>query len=151
MTVEREEPGILFAVCDRCGERCELEHEPGEETEEIDEAALLAEIGWKRNPPDKVKFHDSWSGDKVHRFANDLCPDCQAGETRPAPRFGSGRVVPRHVEAANDPCDEWPRALVFEAAGLRRDCGHPKGVVGECGYCRAGYPIGSMRPSWRRA
>lgn len=25
----------------------------------------------------------------------------------------------------NDPCDEWPRVLIFRAVGLR-DCGHPR-------------------------
>lgn len=49
----------------------------------------------------------------------------------------------------NDPCDEWPRDLIFKAVGLRGSCGHPKGRS-ECSYCVAGYPIGSTRPAWRR-
>lgn len=33
----------------------------------------------------------------------------------------------------DDPCDEWPRALVLKAVGLR-SCGHPKGP-GLCLKC----------------
>lgn len=147
MTVEREEPDILVATCDGCGERAVLELDQGAEEAAI--AAELGELGWQRGKPDRARF--GFSSPYTVTYERDLCGDCQTGEPAPAPLFGSGRSArPATVGAfANDPCDEWPRALVFAAVGLRRDCGHPPSV-GECSYCRSGFPIGRVDEAWRR-
>lgn len=143
MTIEREEPGVIIAVCDDCGERVELEA-----AEEDDAHGEMESLGWMIGKPSKVKY--GFLSGNSQTYANDLCGDCRAGEARPEPKRGSGRVA-SNVHIVDDPCDEWPRSKVFAAAGLRPDCGHPRGPVGECGFCRAGRPIGDTRPDWRRA
>lgn len=152
MTIEREEPGLLVAVCEGCGDRRTLDLEPEAEPAEIN--AALEELGWERRKPEKVKFPTPFSPGAVHIFEQDYCGDCQSGEPAPRPRFVPGRRPRPSVRDAfaNDPHDAWPRELVFEAAGLRRDCGHPPSPgVSECGFCRAGYPIGHTSSWWKRA
>lgn len=145
MTIEREEQGVVTAVCDGCGDRRILDVEVEAENQEVIDA--LREIGWRHRRPERRTYpHFLRRGNSIE-YPQDFCPDCESDEPAPKPLFGSGRVYHRTVVGAfvNDPCDEWPRALVFEAVGLRRDCGHPIGDRGECSYCRAGRPIGDTR------
>lgn len=140
MTIDRSEPERPVAVCDQCGERRDIDVGPEENAAE-DRLALIR-LGWKRHAPERHTFPGY---PRVHAiYSQDFCGDCEAGGERPHPRFGSGRKPAAGRDAfANDPCDEWPRRLVFEAAGCRPDCGHPNdGKFGECAYCKAGYAIG---------
>jgi hypothetical protein len=152
MTVEREEPGVFVAVCDRCGERLPLDLDPEASDEEAREEMRLC--GWVSGKPERQRFEGCFSsGSYVESYADDLCHDCRDGEPGPRPKFDSGRRVRPHTVDAfdNDPCDEWPRAVVFAAVGLRPGCGHPKGPFpAECDYCRDGYSIGSLSPYWKR-
>lgn len=145
ITLENE---CMFVICDKCGERRMLDLTPDDFDSDI--PAALEEIGWIRHKPEAVSFRSSFSArpGKVW-FVQDFCADCQSSEPAPRPKMGSGRVAAQARDAfANDPCDEWPRALVFLLAGLRPQCGH-SGVGYPCAYCEAGYAIGSALPSWR--
>lgn len=122
------------------------------EADDRDVAAELRALGWRREAPDRQKFGHGYGATVVVYF-HDLCGDCQGDEPRPHPRFGSGRVCQAATVGAfaNDPCDEWPRTAIFVAAGLRPDCGHPKGdKFGSCAHCAAGHPIGHTTSWWRR-
>lgn len=144
---------MAVAVCDCCGVRQILDDlEPDAEKDEV--ARALAGIGWRRGKPDTHRFGYGGFGDRYREtYEHDLCGDCQDEEPGPQPIFRHRPMVRRTPTEgfANDPCDEWPRDLVFAAVGLRPDCGHPPTIPpGECGFCRAGYPIGSTQPGWRR-
>lgn len=157
MTIEREEAGVLIALCDGCGERRILDLEPEHEGGEASEAELaeaLEVIGWQRGKPECQRFGYGGFGDRYREtYHHDLCGDCQTDEPGPHPIFRHRPARPSVGDAfANDPCDEWPRDLVFAAVGLRSDCGHPRSdPPASCGFCAAGYPIGSTTPAWRRA
>lgn len=152
MSVERDpEVGAVWAVCDGCGERMLLDDEPFG----LDEAALAAgleDAGWDRRPPERHNFRTGAYGDRggTVLYAQDYCPDCRHGE-RPRPLFGAHRHRPRVAPGEPDPCDEWPRAAVFEAVGLTQ-CGHPSpgAPTACCAWCEAGYPIGRVDQWWRR-
>lgn len=75
MTIQKEEPGLIVAYCDNCGERLvtdiELDSSPGE----IEDA--LDELGWQIGKPETVKFDNDYSTRK-HKieYANHYCEDC---------------------------------------------------------------------------
>lgn len=149
MTIEREEPGVLVATCDQCGERLTLDAQPGEDAAADKE---LEAAGWDRRAPEKGRLRgDYYSRGLAVTYPQDFCADCRTEEPRPAPRFGSGRrSIPGPRDAfSNDPHDEWPRALVFESLGLRPDCGHPREAA-KCQLCEEGYPIGRTDQWWKR-
>jgi hypothetical protein len=157
MTVEREEPHLLVAVCDGCGERriLDVEAAPDEDLPTAEIAAALDDIGWQQGKPDTHRFgHAQGFGDRYREtYAHDLCGICQTDEPAPHPLVRPRPPRPRcqRDAFANDPCDEWPRDLVFAAVGLRPDCGHPPtGTLSSCGFCERGFPIGSTTPGWMR-
>lgn len=143
MTVEREEPGLLVATCDGCGATLVLDLYDDETADQALEAK-----DWRRDRPEKVKFASASPRQLVVEFAQDYCPDCQDGTPKPAPRYGAHRQPQARI-VGDDPVDEWPRALVFKANGLREACGHPPGDV-RCSWCEEGYPIGVSQQWWRR-
>lgn len=74
MTIEREEPGIWRAVCDRCGDEETLDGDL-----EYDEAEQeLVDKGWAARAVETVKFPADYSGDRKHRveYREHDCPDC---------------------------------------------------------------------------
>lgn len=147
MTVQVEAPGLTVATCDCCGERAHLDVETGAAGPTTIRDALVA-LGWRRYRPEHVPFPGGFVKPYVATFENDHCPDCQTDEPRPAPRFGAHRRSAARI-GCDDPCDEWPRSLIFAAAGLRPSCGHPLGSE-PCTWCELGVPIGDSRPGWRR-
>lgn len=146
MSAEREEPGVIVAVCDECGERVILDVEPEASPGEV--AEEMEAHGWLIRAPLRQYFRNGEGGYWQH-YPQDFCGACCDGEARPKPRFGSGRSAEPTRSFSNDPCDEWPRPLIFVALGLRADCGHPLGDA-MCALCLAGHPIGSTGPWWRR-
>lgn len=138
MTIRQEDEAIPWRViCDECGEVEYLEAEFDAEM-----AGLVVEVqmlGWRHDAPSKVKFIHGTFGDRplTQTYENDLCPVCKTDEPRPKPIIRDKpvyRPIVSHDAFANDPCDEWPRKKVWEAAGLRTDCGHPKGPA-RCPIC----------------
>jgi hypothetical protein len=149
MTVQKEEPELLVAICDGCGERRILDLDQQAEGSEITSA--LESLGWCRRNPERQKFPGDGKRLTII-YEQDFCADCESEEARPKPLFGSGRPVIQSVgdAFANDPCDEWPRSLVFASIGLRSDCGHPRGArFSDCAYCAAGYAIGHSKAWWQ--
>lgn len=149
MTIAREEPGVVTAICEGCGDRRVLDDEPfGADDRAVN--AQLATLGWKRNKPDRVSFDVSSAyGKMTISYDQDFCPDCQTAEPKPHPRFLSCRVARLAVAPlANDPVDEWPRAKVWEALGLNPMCGHPGTYP--CSWCDFDYPIGRTDARARR-
>lgn len=148
MTVEREEPELVIAVCDGCGERRILDLDQDAPKEEIGEALLA--IGWVQRAPERQRFVGNFDRGHVVTYAQDFCADCQSDEPKPAPLIVPGRAY-RHgpIDAfANDPIDEWPRAAIWAALGLNPMCGHPK--PHPCAHCEAGFPLGRTDQRWRR-
>ncbi len=149
MTIDRDNL-LAVAVCDGCGDRIALDVMlTGDDPEREDSAiaADLIEAGWVQRKPERHRFA---AGGMVRAAATiiypqDFCADCQDPAPKPAPLIATIRPRPAKVADAfaNDPCDEWSRAHVWDALGLRSDCGHPRSATwGTCGYCDAGYPIG---------
>ena len=150
MTIEREADGLhlLTVICDQCGERRDLDVDPEAVGAEL--RPVFREIGWVRRPAESVRFPDGIASHLLITYEQDFCPDCQSDEPRPHPLYGSGRVCRMAVAPmTNDPVDEWPRAKVWEAAGLNLACGHPPGPA-MCPWCERGDPPGDTRPAWRR-
>ncbi len=145
MTIDRSEPGVLTVVCDHCGERHMLELGDDATNDEIAEELHL--MSWEHRPPERVKFNDGLSKPIIGIFEQDFCDDCTDGTPDPKPRYCKPRIAPGPRE--NDPCDEWDRALIFDAVGLQ-GCGHPHGSRSKCVYCDMGYPVGETRPFWKR-
>lgn len=146
MSIDREER-LIVAVCDCCGLRRALDLAPDATDEEISEELAMA--GWQQLKPERHRFAGYGIGKaKTVIYPQDFCFDCDPDEPRSIPinsrlRLRSAKVADAF---ANDPCDEWPRAKVWEMLNLRADCGHPRAATwGTCGYCEAGYPIGHMR------
>lgn len=54
MTIQKEEPGLWFAICDNCGERIELDTDPDDPFTEA--VAEVKQRGWRCNPPETVRF-----------------------------------------------------------------------------------------------
>lgn len=124
MTVEVEEPGVVVAICDGCGERRELGLAPDATKAEYVDA--LEDMGWQQLAPERVKFPTGLAENMVREFPQDFCEDCQSPEPRPAPLIRSAPPRPKVVpDWTGDPVDEWPRRLIWRAAGVREDCGHP--------------------------
>lgn len=147
MTIAREDPGLLVAICDHCGERRLLDPGPDAGESMIDEA--VRSLGWSRLRPVKVKYPGDLSS-STEVYPQDFCGDCMSPHPGPRPLFGSGRRCRQAVAPlANDPVDEWPRAKVWESVGLRSSCGHPPGPP-MCPYCERGHSAGDLRPGWRR-
>jgi len=152
MTIEIEDPGIVVAICDQCGDRRVLGLDPEADKDDIDDA--IFDIAWLRNKPEKVRFGGGFGEPMTVEYPQDFCVTCQTAYPSPTPHFG--RAAPRHPKAAdafaNDPCDEWPRNLVFDLVGLRSECGHPRHgrPFDSCAWCEAGYPIGSIKAPWLR-
>jgi len=129
MTIEQEEIGSWFAVCDRCGDRIELDAE--DMASAVEE--LFLEHNWQHKAPERVRFKTPLP--YTEEYGRDLCEDCQSEEPAPTPLMRSKPAATRIARDPfdNDPCDEWPRALIWQAVGLS-SCGHPKGPV-PCRYC----------------
>lgn len=146
MTIDRTEPDAPVAVCDQCGERRYLDLEPDADDKQIADA--LKALGWRQETPARVKFAGGSSyGFQTLTYPQDFCADCRSDEERPHPIFRPQHARPRGpVDAfANDPCDAWPRALIWKAAGLNPMCGHPGTGIPTCSFCAAGYPLGHTR------
>ena len=142
MSIDYGNPDVPVAVCDQCGERKMLDVQLDPESDGNQVRAAMQSIGWVHRAPERVSFPAGFRRQTVV-YPQDFCADCQTDEPGPAPLFGAGRMPGARLE--NDPVDEWPRALIWEAAGLRPDCGHPPGPVGRCGYCELGLPLGHTR------
>lgn len=141
MSIDRGDPDVLVAVCDQCGERRTLDLPPDPEPDGNQIRAAIHGLGWTHRAPDRASYPTGF-GRMTVVYPQDFCADCESDEPRPAPLFGSGRLPGARLE--NDPVDEWPRALIWEAVGRRPDCGHPKGEP-RCGYCALGLPMGLDR------
>lgn len=125
MTIHQDHcEGGWRVVCDRCGERRELE--AGLE-DDLPTAVLEVQMsGWRHSKPDKERF-TGFSTKYTETYENDLCPDCQSDEGRPKPVMRKAPLPKVNLVRdafANDPCDEWPKQLVWASLGLRTDCGH---------------------------
>ena len=148
MTVEREEPELLVAVCDGCGDRRILDLDQHAHKDEIADALLA--IGWEHGKPERQRFPTSLGLGHTEIYPQDFCAICQSDEPKPEPRMVPGRARPHGpIDAfANDPIDEWPRAAIWRALGLNPMCGHPK--PHPCPHCAAGFPIGRTDQRWHR-
>lgn len=145
MTVRYEFEDVAIMVCDRCGEEVEWD-----DTQTSDRSVLeeLHRIGWVTDKPEIVAVRHNWLKPFKVKYADHFCPDCK-GPHVSSRRFRATPPPRLSVGLIDDPCDEWDRRAVFEAVGLRGDCGHPtKPII--CPMCEAGFPIGECRPAWRR-
>lgn len=142
MTIHQDHcEGGWRVVCDRCGERKDLE--AGLE-DNLPTAVLEVQmLGWRHHKPTKVRFPTGLAEHLVQTYENDLCPDCQSDEGRPKPVTRKAPLPKTGLVRdafANDPCDEWPKQLVWAALGLRTDCGHPVHPnLARCPICEGDY------------
>jgi hypothetical protein len=139
VTVSRDtELGVMLATCDQCGE-----------TVPLDDRTELVARGWRLCASQTHHFKSDYGVGYTETYARDLCATCASDEPAPRPRYGSGRRAMARV--TDDPCDDWPRALVWRALGLRETCGHPlDSDPVHCGACERGQPIGDSRAWWQR-
>lgn len=151
MTIERSEDVPVTVFCDRCGERLPLDVD--HETTDTEVVNVMRAEGWQRGPIERQRFDAAIAPYSV-LYEDDRCPDCIDDDSGSRAKFGADRKPAPRVAGfgADDPCDEWPRAAVFTAIGLRPDCGHPRQPrdFGHCGYCERGFPIGRVDVQWRR-
>lgn len=151
MTIDREDR-MIAVVCDICGERLALDVDADAQPAEIANEMLAA--GWTAGAPQKVRFPGAPSYSQV--FADDRCADCSTNPSRPTPLTRAAHIPPRITGDRNDPCDEWPRAAIWQALGLHPACGHPHTTLApgrvwwHCDFCRAGYPAGRVDTRWQR-
>lgn len=134
MTIQKD--GTLVAVfCDGCGQEWWLDAKPDDGDDAI--LAEIEEFDWKHYAPEKRRFKDGLTA-YTETYERDLCEVCRTDDPAPKPVTKPLASIPKRIVQpdafANDPCDEWPRAKVWEAVGLRGDCGHPKGPT-LCAVC----------------
>lgn len=76
MTIEKEPPGLWFVVCDKCGERCELDTDPDDTIREA--VADVKELGWRVLPPSNAKFTSGHNNAKYTvTYYEHHCKDCR--------------------------------------------------------------------------
>lgn len=74
MTIQKEDPGLWFAICDICGERIELD------TDSDDPFTELKQRGWRCNPPETVAYETvtRLHGHKMRTtYWTHSCGDCR--------------------------------------------------------------------------
>lgn len=148
MTIEHQtELGIYRVVCDHCGT------EETVSVTDVDDTIrdYATEAGWIIRHPELRSFPTIGSRGYVEQYGQDACPDCADPSGAPKPLMINRPTRPKARDAFdNDPCDEWPRGLVWKAHGLRPDCGHSVDHrLIDCPKCRAGYPYGRHDQRWR--
>lgn len=77
MTVEKEEPGILFLTCDQCGERHTLDELDADEPDPDELAEVISELGFKALPINRQRFaSDFESRQYIVEYREHHCKDC---------------------------------------------------------------------------
>lgn len=77
MTIQKEEPGLWFAICDNCGDRIELDTDPDDPFTEA--VAEVKQRGWRCNPPETVSYADGPGFARKMRttYWTHSCGDCR--------------------------------------------------------------------------